>query len=73
MPADDTRPYPFISTDITGAATATGLSPASIRAAIASGDLTAHYHGSKPLIRAEDLDEWVEDKPTSRPSERLAG
>lgn len=58
-----------ISYSVAEAAEATGLSEDSIRQAIASGDLVAHYAGrrsSKPLIRAVELDSWVAALPTSR-------
>lgn len=65
----DARPFPFISTDIDGAAEATGLGKTTIRDAMTEGALVAHYAGgraSKPVIRAEDLDEWVASLPTAR-------
>ncbi len=61
-----------VSYDQRGAADATGLGITSIKEAIESGDLIAHYRGTKPVIRAIDLDEWVASLPTSRPSRRTA-
>ncbi|QCB93336.1 helix-turn-helix domain-containing protein [Cellulomonas shaoxiangyii] len=58
-----------VSYDLRGAAEATGLGETTIREAIETGDLIAHYAGrrnSKPVIRAVDLDEWVASLPTSR-------
>ena len=61
-----------VSYDLRGAAEAAGCGITSIKEAVESGDLTAHYRGTKPLIRAVDLDEWVASLPTSRPSRRIA-
>lgn len=55
-----------VSYDVAGAVRASGISERSIRAAIKSEDLTTHWLGSKPLIRAADLDEWVQSLPTER-------
>lgn len=51
-----------------GAAEATGCSRSSIDNAIAAGDLTAHYLGTKPLIRAVDLDDWIRSLPEEKPA-----
>lgn len=37
-----------------------------IREAIRLGDLIAHYVGTKAIIRAADLDDWIETLPTER-------
>jgi hypothetical protein len=55
-----------VSYDLAGAAAATGLSERTIRDAIASSDLIAHYSGTKPVLRVADLDEWIESLPTTR-------
>lgn len=55
-----------VSYSIPGAVEASGVSESSIRAAIKDGELTAHYLGTKPLIRAVDLDEWVQSLPTTK-------
>lgn len=55
-----------VSYDLTGAVAASGISDRSIRQAIKDGELIAHYLGSKPLIRAVDLDEWVQSLPTEK-------
>lgn len=45
------------------AATATGVSPTLIRAAVRRGDLTANYAGAKPLFAPEELSRWVNALP----------
>lgn len=60
--------YPFISTDIAGAITATGVRETKLREAINRGDLIVHYHDSKPVILAEDLRDWIASLPTERRS-----
>lgn len=61
-----------VSFDLDGAARACGLSRRELQRAIATGDLTAHYRGRKPLIRRDDLDEFVASLPTSLPTEQDA-
>jgi hypothetical protein len=55
-----------VSFDLPGAVAACGLSDKTIRKAIADGDLVAHYYGTKPVIVAADLAEWIESLPTER-------
>lgn len=55
-----------VSYDLARAAAAVGLSERTLRDAIATGDLIAHYLGRKPLIRRADLDAWIESLPTER-------
>lgn len=58
-----------ISYTLAEAETATGISRATISAAVKSGDLVAHYAGEKaikPVFRAVELDEWVESLPAER-------
>lgn len=55
-----------VSYDLRGAAQAAGCGVTSIKEAVDTGDLIAHYRGTKPLIRAIDLDAWVASLPTSR-------
>lgn len=55
-----------VSYSVVGAAEASGVSERTIRGAIKAGELTTHWLGSKPLIRAVDLDEWVQSLPTER-------
>lgn len=59
--------FSFVSTDLDGAADATGYSKTTIREAMDAGELVAHYSGIKPVIRAVDLDAWIESLPTERP------
>lgn len=59
-----------VAYDLRGAAEAAGCGITSIKEAIEAGDLVAHYRGTKPLIRAVDLDEWVASLPTERPGRR---
>jgi hypothetical protein len=51
-----------------GAVRASGIGETTIKAAIRQGDLIAHYVGSKLVIRAVDLDRWIETLPTERAS-----
>lgn len=61
-----------VSYSIPGAVVATGIGETTIRKALNDGDLVAHYVGSKPVIRAADLDEWVESLPTEKPERASA-
>lgn len=63
-----TAPTVTVSLPITDAAAAAGVSDATIRAAIRTGALTAHYPTSKGLILVEDLRAWVMAAPTERAS-----
>jgi hypothetical protein len=56
-----------VSYSLPGAVEATGVGRTSLDAAIARGDLIAHYVGTKPVVRAADLDEWIQSLPTERP------
>ncbi len=65
--------YSFISCSLRQAADRTGVSESTLSRAIADGWLTAHRIGEgqrKIVIRAQDLDEWVQSLPTSSPAER---
>lgn len=55
-----------VSYHMAGAVAASGIGETSIKKAIANGDLIAHYVGTKLVIRAVDLDEWIESLPTER-------
>lgn len=58
-----------VSYTLADAVIATGISEATIRAAVADGSLVAHYVGAKatkPVFRAVELDEWIESLPTVR-------
>ena len=56
-----------VSYNVDAAAKATGIGVSRIKEAMANGDLVAHYNGVRPVIRAVDLDEWIESLPTERP------
>jgi hypothetical protein len=60
--------YAAVSYSMAGAVMASGVSETSIKTAIRNGDLVVHYIGSKIVIRAVDLDEWIDDLPTERAS-----
>ena len=49
---------------ISDAAVAVGVSERVIRRALASGDLTAKYVTSRPVILADELRAWVEAAPS---------
>lgn len=56
-----------VSFDLKGAAEASGLSIRSLQYAIDNDLLVAHYGGeknSKPLVRVNDLDEYIRSLPT---------
>lgn len=63
-----------VSYSLQGAAEASGISLDVIRKAMRAGDLPVHYprvNGkpiARPLVRADDLDRWVQDGPTERAS-----
>lgn len=59
-----------VSYDMAGAVVATGIGETRIKKAIADGDLVGHYNGNKLVIRAVDLDEWIQTLPTENPSAR---
>ena len=65
--------YSFISCTLRQAADRTGVSEATLSNAIADGYLTAHRagdRGGRIVLRAVDLDEWVQSLPTESPKER---
>jgi hypothetical protein len=57
-----------VSYSVAGAVRATGIGETSIKSAIARGDLVAHYVGTKIVLRALDLDDWIQSLPTERVS-----
>jgi len=63
-----TRPKTSLAYTVMEAAIATSTDHARIRDAIKLGDLVAHWVGNKQIIRAEDLDEWIQTLPTERAS-----
>lgn len=57
-----------VSYNMAGAIAATGIGETTIKAAIKRNELVAHYVGTKLVIRAVDLDDWVASLPTERDS-----
>lgn len=57
-----------VSYNMAGAVAASGIGETNIKKAIADGELVAHYMGSKLVITAPDLFEWVRSLPTERAS-----
>lgn len=55
-----------VSYSMSGAVAACGISEATLTKAIAADELVAHYVGRKIVIRAADLDDWIQSLPTSR-------
>jgi len=65
----DRLTFTRISYPLPDAAYAIGLGMTSLRELIDSGELTVHYLGTKatkPVIRAIDLDAYVDAQPTER-------
>lgn len=46
------------------AATSVGVSVRTIQRLVERGDIAVKYIGSKPVIRASELDEWLETLPS---------
>lgn len=57
---------PAVSYNVAGAVAATGVGETTITTAIRENQLVAHYVGRKVVIRAADLDEWIQSLPTER-------
>lgn len=57
-----------VSYNMAGAIAASGIGETTIKAAIRDNELIAHYVGNKLVIRAVDLDEWIQSLPTERRS-----
>lgn len=55
-----------VAYNMAGAIAATGIGETTIKAAIRDNELIAHYVGNKLVIRAADLDEWIQALPTER-------
>lgn len=60
MPYQHVRPVPVVALSPLMAATATGLRPEKISAAIRSGDLEAVRIGTKTRITISALERWLE-------------
>jgi excisionase family DNA binding protein len=59
---------PFISGTLERAAKETGIGVKTLRDACESGDIPCYWAGNKRILRAADLDEWVQTLSTERPS-----
>jgi hypothetical protein len=55
-----------VAYDMKGAVEATSIGETRIKEALGRGDLIGHYNGSKLVIRAADLDDWIQSLPTER-------
>lgn len=62
-----------VAYNMAGAIAATGIGETRIKEAIARGDLVAHYNGSSLVMRAVDLDAWIQSLPTENPSKARTG
>lgn len=68
--ATEAVPANTISVPVPIAAALTGFSRDVIQIAIKRGELPARYWGTKPVVRLDRLDEWVEsldDHPPVKP------
>jgi excisionase family DNA binding protein len=73
QPVTEDPVYSFISCTLRQAADRTGVSETTLQNAIADGFLKAHRAGDKGgriVLRAKDLDDWVQSLPTESPRER---
>lgn len=59
---------PRVAYTVATAADACSISQDTIRRAIGSGDLPAHYPTTRPLIMHADLIAWLETSPRQRAS-----
>lgn len=55
-----------VSYNMAGAIAATGIGETRIKEAIEARDLVAHYNGRNIILRAVDLDAWIQTLPTER-------
>lgn len=55
-----------IAYTIAEAAAACGVSEPVIRRAIRKGDLVPRFPTSRPVIPADELDDWIKSAPTQR-------
>ena len=60
---------PPIAYTMQAAAAACGLSVSTLRAAIIKGTLVARWVGRKPIIRHEDLWEWIDELSRDDPAD----
>ncbi|MEY9851256.1 hypothetical protein ABH923_000934 [Leifsonia sp. EB41] len=59
-------PSQRIAYTLAAAAEECGVSPQFLRGYIRRNDLVVHYAGTKPIILADDLKDWIERLPTER-------
>lgn len=59
---------PYISGTLERAAKETGVGVKQIREACEKGDLPCVWAGTKRIIRAADLDEWIQTLSVERPA-----
>lgn len=62
--------FPAVSYNMAGAVAATGIGETTIKTAIRNNELIAHYVGNRLVIRAADLDDWIQSLPTERANRR---
>ena len=56
-----------VSYNMAGAVAASGIGETSLKKAIADDELVAHYQGTKLVILATDLHDYLESLPTEAP------
>jgi len=56
-----------IAYNLKEAAVAAGVSESTLRRAISNNDLIAHYPTSKPVIKVDELNAWIDNTPTESP------
>ncbi|HSV37505.1 MAG TPA: helix-turn-helix domain-containing protein [Nocardioidaceae bacterium] len=57
---------PAVAFNMAGAIATSGIGETTIKTAIRENELIAHYVGNKLVIRAADLDDWIQSLPTER-------
>lgn len=62
---------PPVAYTMQAAAAACGLSVSTLRAAVIRGPLAARWVGRKPIIRHEDLVEWVDELSADDPADLI--
>ena len=72
MPRPTKHPAVFLALSPAATATALGISPAQIAAAIAAGDLIVRACGTKRRILVADIEHWVRRswKPAKQPKRK---
>lgn len=67
MTIEEQYNVPKLAYNYAEAAEATGYSVDVIRRAVRNSELTARYACSKPIILADELNEWLHSLPTEPP------